>query len=86
MCVCVCVCVCDTLVSWVSHSQWVPMTSRGRRGGEELERQSEGVRMGKSVTHRQAVSVCGRGESESLIMFHANYILYYIIVFLSLPG
>ena len=48
VCVCVCVCVCHPL--YVSHSQWVSMTSRS----EELERQSEGVRMGKRVTHRQA--------------------------------
>ena len=66
-----------------------PHDQQGKTRGEELERQSGGVRMGKRVTHRQAgerVSVCGRGESESLITFHANYILYYINVFVSLPG
>ena len=40
-----------------------PHDQQGEMEGEELERQSEGVRMGKRVTHRQAgdrVSVCGR--------------------------
>ena len=46
-----------------------PHDQQGKMEGEELERR-EGVRMGKRVTHRQAgdrVSVCGQGESESLL-------------------